>query len=149
MSFFRFVSDIRCIVDSLVISSWAQWLPVRPYSDRTDVPIYISRDFWRKPPTPFSPTHNLTSCIEDPISPEILPSGRKGLTQARFSEAAAQAASCYRDAYGPNFHAVYPFTKSGCVHSKVMVLEYPEYLRVVITSANLCVSGDLDIYGGW
>jgi hypothetical protein len=29
---------------------------------------------------------------------------------------------------------------SGCAHSKIMVLIYPDFLRVVITSANLYVN---------
>ncbi|KAJ6470969.1 tyrosyl-DNA phosphodiesterase I [Mycena sanguinolenta] len=44
----------------------------------------------------------------------------------------------YRNTYGSNFHAFYPpEMKSGCAHSKLMVLAYPDFLRVVITSANL------------
>ncbi|KAF7367003.1 Peptide hydrolase [Mycena sanguinolenta] len=43
----------------------------------------------------------------------------------------------YRNTYGTNFHAFYAAMKSGCAHSKIMVLVYPDFLRVVITSANL------------
>ncbi|KAJ7023575.1 tyrosyl-DNA phosphodiesterase-domain-containing protein [Mycena alexandri] len=43
----------------------------------------------------------------------------------------------YRKMYGENFHAFYPFMRNGCAHTKMMVLVYPDFLRVVITSANL------------
>lgn len=46
----------------------------------------------------------------------------------------------YRSQYGKNYRAFYA-KASGCAHSKVMALEYPGFLRIVVTSANMM---DLD-----
>ncbi|KAF7366991.1 Phospholipase D/nuclease [Mycena sanguinolenta] len=55
-----------------------------------------------------------------------------------FNRVVKCAQDGYRDTYGSNFNAFYPpEMKSGCAHSKLMVLVYPDFLRVVITSANL------------
>ncbi|KAJ7827444.1 tyrosyl-DNA phosphodiesterase-domain-containing protein [Mycena leptocephala] len=43
------------------------------------------------------------------------------------------------------FPRFYPCTTSGCAHTKMMVLIYPDFLRVVITSANLM---ELDVVLG-
>lgn len=42
---------------------------------------------------------------------------------------------------GPNWNAAYPFG-AGCVHSKAFVVKYPDWLLVVITSAN-AMRGDM------
>ena len=49
--------------------------------------------------------------------------------------------AAYVNQYGPNYHAFYPVHCPGCAHSKVMVLIYPTFARLVITSANFI---DLD-----
>ncbi|KAJ6577601.1 tyrosyl-DNA phosphodiesterase-domain-containing protein [Mycena capillaripes] len=54
-----------------------------------------------------------------------------------FTRVVEYAQAGYREEYGENFHAFYPYMSSGCAHTKMMVLIYPEFLRVVITSANL------------
>ncbi|KAK7007642.1 phospholipase D/nuclease [Favolaschia claudopus] len=61
----------------------------------------------------------------------------KGADFDRVSDAARVG---YRRQYGENFHAFYPRMQSGCAHTKWMLLVYPEFLRVVITSANLMQS---------
>lgn len=44
----------------------------------------------------------------------------------------------YRQVYGRNFHAFYPKMQcSGCWHSKIMLLIYPTFARLVITSSNM------------
>ncbi|KAF7341412.1 Phospholipase D/nuclease [Mycena venus] len=42
----------------------------------------------------------------------------------------------YREQYVNNFHVFYPKLQSGCAHSKIVVLMYPDFMRGVITSAN-------------
>ncbi|KAJ7654071.1 tyrosyl-DNA phosphodiesterase-domain-containing protein [Mycena polygramma] len=54
-----------------------------------------------------------------------------------FARVVECAQAGYREQYGENFHAFYPYMTSGCAHTKMMVLAYPDFLRVVITSANL------------
>ncbi|KAJ7870435.1 tyrosyl-DNA phosphodiesterase-domain-containing protein [Mycena leptocephala] len=58
--------------------------------------------------------------------------------RADYAAVVENAQAAYREEYGENFHAFYaPYMGSGCAHSKIMVLIYPDFLRVVITSANL------------
>ncbi|KAJ7450635.1 tyrosyl-DNA phosphodiesterase I [Mycena latifolia] len=47
------------------------------------------------------------------------------------------AQATYSEMYGSNFHAFYPRKNNGCMHSKLMILIYDDFLRLVITSANL------------
>ncbi|KAJ7664871.1 tyrosyl-DNA phosphodiesterase-domain-containing protein [Mycena rosella] len=42
----------------------------------------------------------------------------------------------YSELYGRNFHAFYPEKSGNCAHSKIMILIYPDFLRLIITSAN-------------
>ncbi|KAF7343157.1 Phospholipase D/nuclease [Mycena venus] len=56
---------------------------------------------------------------------------------ADFDRVVECAKKGYREQYGDNFHAFYPKLHSGCAHSKIMLLVYPDFMRVVITSANL------------
>lgn len=55
-----------------------------------------------------------------------------------YDSAVVAADTAYKARFGKNFHAVYPreCIKGTSPHSKIMLLEYPSYLRVVITSAN-------------
>ncbi|KAJ7359885.1 tyrosyl-DNA phosphodiesterase-domain-containing protein [Mycena albidolilacea] len=55
---------------------------------------------------------------------------------ADFDRVVELAKKRFREQYGNNFHAIYSKLQSGA-HSKIMVLAYPEFMRVVITSANL------------
>ncbi|KAJ7921901.1 hypothetical protein B0H13DRAFT_2413773 [Mycena leptocephala] len=54
-----------------------------------------------------------------------------------FDRVVELAKKGFREKYANNFYAFYPKLQSGCAHSKIMVLVYPEFMRVVITSANL------------
>ena len=65
----------------------------------------------------------------------------KRLKAPEFARAAAAANAYYRQAIGQHFNAVYKFSTGGCVHSKVMVMIYPTFLRVVVTSANFMTIG--------
>ncbi|KAJ7753929.1 tyrosyl-DNA phosphodiesterase-domain-containing protein [Mycena maculata] len=50
---------------------------------------------------------------------------------------------------GENFKAIYPYVPGGCIHSKMMVLIYPDFLRLIITSANLIQSDVLFADNMW
>ncbi|KAJ7500760.1 tyrosyl-DNA phosphodiesterase-domain-containing protein [Mycena galericulata] len=55
-----------------------------------------------------------------------------------FDKAVEAAKKGYSEEYGENFKAFYPYMSGGgCAHSKMMILIYPDFLRLVITSANL------------
>ncbi|KAJ7831482.1 hypothetical protein B0H13DRAFT_2431596 [Mycena leptocephala] len=54
-----------------------------------------------------------------------------------FDRVVKSAKKGYREQYDNNFHAFYPKLNSGCAHSKIMLLVYPDFMRVVIASANL------------
>ncbi|KAJ7219705.1 tyrosyl-DNA phosphodiesterase-domain-containing protein [Mycena haematopus] len=73
----------------------------------------------------------------DSVGKEFAGCTRKFPKGDEFNHIVKCAQDGYRDKYGANFHAFYPTMKSGCAHSKIMVLVYPDFLRVVITSANL------------
>ncbi|KAJ7686930.1 tyrosyl-DNA phosphodiesterase-domain-containing protein [Mycena rosella] len=64
---------------------------------------------------------------------------------AEWDRVIAAAQENYQELYGRNFRAFYPRKNSGCMHSKLMVLIYPDFLRVVITSANFM---ELDVILG-
>lgn len=53
-------------------------------------------------------------------------------------------AQMYKEQYGENYHAFYAWSP-GSSHSKILVLVYPDFLRVVITSCNMM---DIDTVGG-
>ncbi|GAA5944977.1 hypothetical protein JCM3775_005517 [Rhodotorula graminis] len=55
----------------------------------------------------------------------------------------AELATLWKLVAGPNWNAVYPFG-ARCVHSKAFVIKYPEWLLVVITSAN-AMRGDMEL----
>jgi len=58
------------------------------------------------------------------------------LNKESFNKLQPLLASYYANEYGPNYRAFYAKC-GGCAHSKVMALEYPNFLRIVITSANM------------
>lgn len=88
---------------------------------RADVPIYISRDFYQD-------VEGMQAANHDPSD--------KRLSQPKFSIASQKAIEHYARTYGTNFKALYPHMMAGCSHSKVLVLEYASFLRIVVTSAN-------------
>ncbi|GAA5845890.1 hypothetical protein JCM9279_002414 [Rhodotorula babjevae] len=55
----------------------------------------------------------------------------------------AELATLWKITAGPNWNAVYPFG-ARCVHSKAFVVKYPDWLLVVITSAN-AMRGDMEL----
>ncbi|KAJ7432396.1 tyrosyl-DNA phosphodiesterase-domain-containing protein [Mycena latifolia] len=66
-------------------------------------------------------------------------------SSAEWNRAVEIAHDKYSELYGRNFRAFYPHMSRGCAHSKLMILIYPEFLRLVITSANLM---ELDVVHG-
>lgn len=89
--------------------------------NREGVPIYISRDFYQD---------------GDGQQAAKYDSSEQRLPRPRFTIATEKAAEYYARTYGTNFKARYPHMSTGCSHSKVLVLEYASFLRVVVTSAN-------------
>ncbi|KAJ7349815.1 tyrosyl-DNA phosphodiesterase-domain-containing protein [Mycena albidolilacea] len=88
---------------------------------RPHVPIYIGRDL-----------------SMDGVGQEFGGFTTTKPTTADFENAVECAQAGYREMYGDNFHPFYPkMTGGGCAHSKFMILVYPDFLRVAITSANL------------
>lgn len=61
---------------------------------------------------------------------------RGNVTEKNLEEVASDLADMYRDEFGPNYRAIYPWS-SGIVHSKMLMIEYPDCLVVCITSCNL------------
>jgi tyrosyl-DNA phosphodiesterase-1 len=100
-----------------------KFLPFKNVTAR-ECPIWISRDFWQD---------------ADGMTAAEIPAGceRKQYDETLFKKKAAIAKEHYKHEYGPNFNAVYPYMSGGCSHSKILLLRYPDFLRVVITTANL------------
>ena len=78
----------------------------------------------------------------DPLTKPVLAghgikktTGRVTKSQMHTIRKTLQAA--YAMQHGGNFHAFYPGHCQGCAHSKLMVLIYPTFARLVITSSNL------------
>ncbi|KAJ7120179.1 tyrosyl-DNA phosphodiesterase-domain-containing protein [Mycena epipterygia] len=72
------------------------------------------------------------------ISMDPVAVGRRPKSAADFNDVVEAAQREYSETYGRNFRAFYPrMPGSGCAHSKIMILLYPDFMRVVITSANL------------
>ncbi|KAJ7605793.1 tyrosyl-DNA phosphodiesterase-domain-containing protein [Roridomyces roridus] len=65
------------------------------------------------------------------------PEGQKRLSKEDFERVERASHLGYKDLYGENFHAFHPYMSSGCAHSKILILVYPGFMRLVITSANL------------
>ncbi|KAJ7291566.1 tyrosyl-DNA phosphodiesterase-domain-containing protein [Mycena rebaudengoi] len=104
-----------------------QHLPLKTSPNfRPHCPVYIGRDLSLD-----------TEGKEFAHSGPRLPDARK-----EFDRVVRCAREGYQQKYGENFHAVYPYMTGGCAHSKLMVLIYPGFLRLVITSANLI---DIDV----
>ncbi|GAA6030559.1 hypothetical protein JCM8097_006206 [Rhodosporidiobolus ruineniae] len=96
-----------------------------PHS-RRDVPLYISRDRHGDPLLG-------VACVKLGVEP---PNEKKRkLTKADGNRAVQALPELWQRMVGSNYRAIYPYA-SGCVHSKVMVVRYPGFLLVVITSSN-------------
>ncbi|KAJ7605913.1 tyrosyl-DNA phosphodiesterase-domain-containing protein [Roridomyces roridus] len=60
------------------------------------------------------------------------------LSQEDFERVEGASHLGYKDLYGANLHMFHPeMPSSGCAHSKILILVYPGFMRLVITSANL------------
>jgi len=61
---------------------------------------------------------------------------RGKLTKAQLGSLTSQLGELNRQEYGKNYHSFYAWS-SGSSHSKIMLLVYPTFLRIVITSCNM------------
>jgi len=89
-------------------------------SGSTEVPIYIGRD------PPFDPYVRL-ACQEA----ELNIKGK--ITNKQLEQIKPELRRLYKKDYGSNFNAFYAWC-SGSSHTKILVLVYPTFLRLAITS---------------
>lgn len=61
---------------------------------------------------------------------------REKITKSQLQSIGPALEQYHRKAYGKDYHAFYAWS-SGSSHSKILVLVYPTFLRIVITSSNL------------
>jgi len=61
---------------------------------------------------------------------------RGKLTKAQLATLTSQLGELHRQQYGKNYHSFYAWSP-GSSHSKIMLLVYPAFLRIVITSCNM------------
>ncbi|KAJ7758335.1 tyrosyl-DNA phosphodiesterase-domain-containing protein [Mycena metata] len=89
-------------------------------------------------PRPFAPMYIGRDYAMDGLGKQFADFTKKRpKSLEEFERVVKKAQEGYRNMYGENFHAFYPFMRNGCAHTKMMALVYPDFLRVVITSANL------------
>ncbi|KAJ7135137.1 tyrosyl-DNA phosphodiesterase-domain-containing protein [Mycena filopes] len=92
---------------------------------------------WSNNPRPWVPGYVGRDIAYDSLGKEFAGFHLKRPKTEEEHERVAQAAQeGYQQMYGENYHAFWPYMKSGCAHTKMMVLLYPDFVRVVITSAN-------------
>ncbi|RYP19327.1 hypothetical protein DL765_003409 [Monosporascus sp. GIB2] len=96
-------------------------LPLTHSSDT--VPIYIGRD------------PNMDPMIHEACNQAGIAIKGK-VTNKQLASVNANLGELYRALYGMNFHAFYAWS-SGSSHSKILLLVYPGFLRIVITSCNM------------
>lgn len=87
-------------------------------------PMYIGRDVNQDLFTPMA-------CGDVGISIK-----NNKVTNKQSDEIKHRLRTLYKDEYGPNYNAFYAWS-SGSAHSKIMLLVYPTFLRVVVTSCNM------------
>ncbi|KAJ7605808.1 hypothetical protein FB45DRAFT_1140836 [Roridomyces roridus] len=66
--------------------------------------------------------------------------GQEQPSQEDFERVEGASHLGYKDLYsdGANLHMFHPeMASSGCAHSKILILVYPGFMRLVVTSANL------------
>ncbi|KZV92645.1 hypothetical protein EXIGLDRAFT_768762 [Exidia glandulosa HHB12029] len=97
------------------------------------VPLHIGRDIHQDPLL-----HSLAQ--REGVNLNV----NSKLTKAQFALLAPALAAEYTSRRGANYHAFYA-RATGCAHSKILVLECPNFLRLVITSTNMM---DLDTEHG-
>lgn len=100
-----------------------QHLPFSQASKATDPPLFIGRDPNMDPMLD-------RACQEHGLHIK----GR--VTKKQLEQMAPTLEGMHRTTYGQNYHAFYAFS-SGSSHSKVLVLVYSDFLRLVITSCNM------------
>ncbi|KAE9366087.1 phospholipase D/nuclease [Stipitochalara longipes BDJ] len=89
------------------------------------VPIYIGRDANMDPMVQ-------GACHQAGISFN----GEKKLSNKQLQSIVSNLRRVYSEQYGKNYHAFYAWSP-GSSHSKILVLVYPDFLRLVITSCNM------------
>ncbi|BGP20920.1 hypothetical protein JCM10213v2_009085 [Rhodosporidiobolus nylandii] len=105
----------------------APLLPIEgsgPHS-RRNVPLHISRDLNA------DPLRNLAA-VRAGVT---IPKDQRGLTKGDGAKIVEPLFDLYQRIAGPNWLAAYPYA-GGCSHSKIMVVRYPDFLLVAITSCN-------------
>ncbi|KUI61481.1 Tyrosyl-DNA phosphodiesterase 1 [Cytospora mali] len=94
-----------------------------PLSHTDGIPIYIGRD-----------------ANMDPVVAEVCRRNgvamREKITKSQLQEIGPALDQFHKKAYGDKYHAFYAWS-SGSSHSKILVLVYPKFLRIVITSCNM------------
>ncbi|GAA5851933.1 hypothetical protein JCM8547_000103 [Rhodosporidiobolus lusitaniae] len=92
---------------------------------RRDVPIYFSRDFNQDP-------LRLIAAARAGLD---LPLKNRRYSKEQEDKIVPELCELWQHIAGPNWKASYPYA-SGCAHPKALVLKYPGFLLVVITSCN-------------
>ncbi|KAF8847027.1 phospholipase D/nuclease [Acephala macrosclerotiorum] len=100
--------------------------PYLPLSHSSNaVPIYIGRDANQ------DPTARIASSQAG-----ITFKGKTKLSAKQLESISPNLCRLHSHRYGKNFHAFYAWC-SGSSHSKILLLVYPDFLRLVITSCNM------------
>ncbi|KAK0107893.1 hypothetical protein ONS96_003680 [Cadophora gregata f. sp. sojae] len=101
-----------------------------PFTQLSDkVPIYIGRDVNMDPMT-------LDACEQAGVPLTVQGGKPDKVTKKTMPIIEPRLQKLYSKRYGVNYHAFYAWS-SGSSHSKILVLVYPDFLRVVITSCNM------------
>ncbi|TVY86325.1 Tyrosyl-DNA phosphodiesterase, partial [Lachnellula willkommii] len=87
------------------------------------VPIYIGRDANQDP------------MVKEACSEAGIPF-KDSLSKRQLQSITSNLRNLYSQKYGKNYHAFYAWS-SASSHSKILVLVYPGFLRIVITSCNM------------
>ncbi|CAN8101313.1 unnamed protein product [Discula destructiva] len=97
-----------------------------PFSKSSnDVPIYIGRDS----------NPNMDEVVGEAAARAGIDFGER-LTKKQFESLVPALRQLCHERYGKNCHDFYAWSSGSC-HSKILVLVYPTFLRVVITSCNM------------
>lgn len=101
-----------------------EFFPYFPLSHSSDtVPIFIGRDA------------NMDSTVQAAfVEAGISMKGK--VSNKQLQDLVPRLREINHEQYGKNFHSFYAWSP-GSSHSKILVLVYPEFLRIVITSCNM------------
>lgn len=100
--------------------------PLLPLSRKSnDVPVYVGRDA------------NMDSTVAAACRQEGVTINGK-ISRKQLDALQPRLESINQDQYGKNYHSFYAWS-SGSSHTKLLVLVYPDFMRVVITSCNMYV----------